>query len=97
MKICIVNEATTPQTNENRKMEGSDHVGFQDEKMVKINENTTQPETQEKKKCVLSALMISAIDQVSEKPSGGGPINRLRKSMIPCCSCSHSMCHLIEN
>jgi len=75
MKICVVTDAAKANKNPDLKMSWSDHVGFQDEKMVKINENTSQPTTQENKKCVLSARMISPKDHVSVKPSEGGPMN----------------------
>jgi len=62
--------------------------------MVKINENTSQPKATENKKCILSALIISCKGQVSEKPSGGLPIKRFRKSPTPFCIVSHNITHL---
>ena len=87
MRICIVADADNPNKNEVRKMKWSGHLCLGDDKMIQINENTSQPETQENKKCVLSARTISSKDHEGYS-SSGLPINRSRKF-------SMTVCHVI--
>ena len=74
MNICIVTDADSPNNNEVRKMQRSGHFCLRDDKMIQVNESTSQPIKQENKKCVLSYLIISSKDQEGYR-SSGLPIN----------------------
>jgi hypothetical protein len=50
MIICVVTDSDNAQTNPNRKMERSCHLRLLDDKMIPVNENTSQPKKQENKK-----------------------------------------------
>jgi len=72
MTICIVTDANNPETKEIFQMIWSDTLYLLDDKMVKVNENTNQPEKQEKRKWVDSHLMIFSHDQgIPEPPPEG--------------------------
>jgi len=65
ISICIVTDADNPNKKEDLKMQWSDHVGLLYDKMVQVNEKTSQPKTKENKKCVLSHLIIWAKNELS--------------------------------
>lgn len=50
MNICIVTDADNPNKKPIGKMERSDHLCLLDDKMIQVDENTSQPKEQESKK-----------------------------------------------
>jgi hypothetical protein len=50
MIICVVTDANKPNNTPIVKMERSCHLCLLDDKMIQVNENTSQPKKQENKK-----------------------------------------------
>ena len=95
MTICIVTDSANAQTNPNRKMERSNHLYILDDKMIQVNENTSQPTTKENKKSILSERTIRSSGQTPEKSDGDFPMNLSKNPRIYSVTISHTMCQLL--
>ncbi|DAC72252.1 MAG TPA: hypothetical protein DSN98_06090 [Thermoplasmata archaeon] len=95
MKICVVTESASAKKNPHRKMERSDHLCLDDDKMIQVNENASQPTTKEDKKCILSESMIRSNGQSPEKTAGGFPMNFSKNALKKFSRSSHDIHQLL--